>query len=146
MYILVLFQGLLTHMFRELLSYCVTSIESSGSYSLRLSVLPDETRLFVNFWAGNSLHSMCLAVFPGRVFSPSVLIPPLGSFFSLVEQDVHLLFMKGFSQRLGWAISRVLPQHKKIFSTPKFDPDDLERVLLVPLQYICRKSGVYHQV
>ena len=132
MYNLVLFQGLLTHMFRELLSYCITSIESSGSYSLCLSVLPDETRLFVNFCAGNSLHSMCLAVFPGCVFSPSALIPHLGSLFPLVEQDVHLLFLSGFSHLLGWAISRVLPQHKKICSTPKFDPDDLERVLLIP--------------
>ena len=108
-----LFQALLTHMFRELLSYCVTSIEASGSYSLRLSVLPFETRLFITFWAGNSLHSMCLAVFPGQVFSPAVLISPLSSLFSLINNDVHLLFLGGFTQHLAWTISRVLPQLKK---------------------------------
>ena len=126
-------------MFRELLSYCVTSIEASGSYSLRLSVLPFETRLFINFWAGNSLHSICLAVFPGQVFSPAILIPPLSSLFSLINNDVHLLFLSGFTQPLAWTISRVLPQRKRICLTPKFDPEDLEQILLIPsVQFLDR--------
>ena len=119
-------------MFRELLSYCINSIESSGSYSLRLAFTAQETRLFVNFWSGNSLHSMCLAVLPGRLTNQSALIPIISSFFALLDKEVHLLFLSGFSRRLAWTISRVLPQHKRICSTPKFSPEDLEDLLLVP--------------
>ena len=119
-------------MFRELLSYCITSIEASSSYSLRLASLPTETRLFVNFWAGNSLHSMCLAVLPGRMCSPLELIPPINSFLALLDKSTELFFVSGFTQRFIWTVARVLPQHKKICQMPKFDEDDLERVLVVP--------------
>ena len=130
--IILLLQGLLTHMFRELLSYCITSIEASSSYSLRLSSLPTEVRLFVNFWSGNSLHSMCLAVFPGRMCTPSDLIPPISSLLALLDKDVQLLFVSGFTKRFIWTVSRVLPQHKRICQIPKFDEEDLEQTLLVP--------------
>ena len=82
-----------------------------------------------NFLAGNSLHSVCLAVFPGRVFSPAALISPLSSLFSLINlinKDVHLLHLSGFTQRFAWNISRVLPQHKKVCLTTKLDPEALE--------------------
>ena len=119
-------------MFRELLSHCITSIVSWGSYSLRLAFTAQETRLFVSLWSGNSLHSMCLAVLPGRLTNQSALIPIISSFFALLDKEVHLLFLIGFSRRLAWTISRVLPQHKRICSTPKFGPEDLEDLLLVP--------------
>ena len=119
-------------MFRELLSYCVTSIEVSGCYSLRLVTLPTETRLFVNFWAGNSLHSMCLATFPGRQCTPSELIPPISSFLALLDRDTQLLFASGFTQWFVWAVSRVIPQHKRVCHVLKFDEEDLEQMLLVP--------------
>ena len=119
-------------MFRELLSYSITSIESSGSYSLRLAFSAQETRLFVNFWSGNSLHSICLAVLPGRLTNQSALLTIIRSFFALLDKEVHLLFFSGFSRRLAWTISRVLPQHKRICSTPKFGPEVLEQLLVVP--------------
>ena len=119
-------------MFRELLSYSVNSIESSGSCFLRLAFTAQETRLFVNFLSGNSLHSKCLAVLPGRLTNQSDLIPILGSFFALLDKEVHLLFLSGFSRCFAWTISRVLPQHKRICTTPKFGPEDLEELLLVP--------------
>ena len=132
-------------MFRELLSYSVTSIESSGSYSLRLAFTAQETRLFVNFWSGNSLHSMCSAVLPGRLTNQSALIPIISSFFALLDKEVHLPFLAGFSRRLAWTISRVLPQPKRICSTPKFGPEDLEDLLLVPTVQILTgsTSGVF---
>ena len=130
-------------MFRELLSYCITTIESSGSYSLRLAFTAQETRLFVNFWSGNSLHSMCLAVLPGRLTNQSALIPIISSFVALLDKEVHLLFLSGFSRRLAWTISRVLPQHKTICSTPKFGPEDFRSVLdflLLRLRSACGSS------
>ena len=119
-------------MFRELLSYCVTSIEASGSFSLRLAVLSNETILFINFWAGNSLHSLCFAVFPGRMTNSTALINPVSSLLALLDKDVQILFMSGFTRRFVWSISRVLPQRRRILATPRFDADDLESVLLVP--------------
>ena len=119
-------------MFRELLSYCVTSIEASGSFSLRLAVLSNETRLFINFWAGNSLHSLCIAVFPGRMTNSTALINPVSSLLALLDKDVQILFMSGFTRRFVWATSLVLPQRRRICATPRFDADDLESVLLVP--------------
>ena len=119
-------------MFRELLSYSITSIESSGSYSLRLAFSEQETRLSVNFWSGNSLHSLCLTVLPGRLTNQSALIPIISSFCALLDKEVHLLFLSGFSRRLAWTISRVLPQHKRICSTLKFGPEDIEELLFVP--------------
>ena len=119
-------------MFREVLSYSITSIESTGSYSLRLAFTAQETRLFVNFWSGNSLHSMCLAVLPGQLLNQSDLIPIISNFFALLDKEAHLLFLSGSSRRLAWTISRVLPQEKRICSTPKFGPEDLEELLLVP--------------
>ena len=119
-------------MFRELLSFYLTSVEASGSFSLRLAVLSNETRLFINFWAGNSLHSLCIAVFPGRMTNSTALINPVRSFLALLDRDVQILFMSGFTRRFVWAISRVLPQRRRICATPRFDADDLESALLVP--------------
>ena len=119
-------------MFRELLSYCVTSVEASGSFSLCLAVLSNETRLFINFSAGNSLHSLCIAVFPGRMTNSIALINPVSSLLALLDKDVQILFMSGFTRRFVWAISRVLPQRRRICAAPRFDVDDLESALLVP--------------
>ena len=119
-------------MFCELLSFCITSIEKSGSYSLRLTECSGVTRLFVHFWADNSLYGLCIGVFPGRVCSPSSLLSLLSGFFALVEKDAHLLFLTGFERRITWTVSRELPQQKKVCSIPKFDAEDLERTMIVP--------------
>ena len=123
---------MLTHMFRELLSYCVNSIETSKSYSLRITPCSTETKLYVNFWAGNSLHSMCIAVYPTRTNSPAVFIPPISGFLALLDKDVQLQFVTGFTRRFTCSLSRILPQHQRICSVPKFDAEDLESALLVP--------------
>ena len=123
---------MLTHMFRELLSYCVNSIETSKSYSLRITSCSNETKLSVNFWVGNSLHSMCIAVYPSRTNSPAVFIPPISGFLALLHEDVQLQFVTGFTQRFTCSLSRILPQHQRICSVPKFDAEDLESALLVP--------------
>ena len=125
-------RALLTHMFRELLSYSITFIESSGSNSLRLAFTVQETRFFVNFWSGNSLHSVSLAVLPGSFTNQSDLIPIISNFFALLEKEVHLLFLSGFSRRLAWTISRDLLKQKRTCSTPKFDPEDIDELLFVP--------------
>ena len=115
-----------------MLSYCTTSVEASGSYFLRLASLPTGTRLFIIFWDGNSLHSMCLATFPGHMCIPSELIPTISSFGALLEKDAQLLFVSGFTQRFMWTVSRVLPQHKSVCQVTNFDEDDLEQTFLVP--------------
>ena len=119
-------------MFRELLSFCITSIERSGSYSLRVTECGGVTRLFGHFWADNSLYGLCIGVFPGRLCPPGSLLSLLSGFFALVEKDVHLLFLTGFDPRITWTVSRVLPQRRRICSIPKFDAEDLERTMLVP--------------
>ena len=101
----LVFKGLVTYMFRELLSFCVDSIEASGSYSLRLTQYANETRLFVHFWARNSLYGLCIGVFPGRVFTPGTLLLLLSNFFALIGKDAHLLFMAGFAPRIIWTVS-----------------------------------------
>ena len=119
-------------MFRALLSYCVNSIETSKSYSLRIATCSNETKLFVNFWAGNSLHSMCIAVYPSRTNSPAVFIPPISGFLALLDKGVQLQFVTGFTRRFTCSLSRILPQHQRICSVPKFDAEDLKRAILVP--------------
>ena len=119
-------------MFRELLSHYITSVEASNSNSLRFTSLPTETTLIINFWSVNSLHSMCLAVFPGRMCTPSDLFPPISNLLALLDKDAQLLFVSGFTQRFIWVVSRVLPQHKRVCQVHKFDEEDLEQVLLMP--------------
>ena len=123
---------MVTPMFRELPSKCVSSIEESGSFSLRLAVLATETGLFVNFWLVTSLPSLCIAVIAGRVCNPTTLNNPTSSFVALLDRSVHLMFVSGFAQRFVWTISRVLPQHKTICVVPKHDADDIQRALILP--------------
>ena len=82
---------------------------------------------------------MCLAVFPGRMCTPSDLIPPISSLLALLDKDAQLLFVSGFTKRFIWAISRVLPQHKRVCQAPKFDEEDLEQFLLVPTVQILNR-------
>ena len=123
---------MLTHMFRELLFYCVNSIETSKSYSLRIASCSSETKFFVNFWAGNSLHSMCIAVYPSQTNSPAVFIPLISGFLALLDKDVQLQFVTGFTRRFTFSLSRILLQHQRICSVPEFDAEDLKSALLVP--------------
>ena len=123
-------------MFRELLSFCVDSIEANGSYSLRLTQYANETRLFVHFTARNCLYGLCIGVFPGRVYTPGTLLLLLSNFFALIGKDAHLLFMDGFAPRIVWTVSRVLTQHRKICRIPSFDAEDLEQTMLVPFVQI----------
>ena len=119
-------------MLRDMLSFCINSIQASGSYSLRHTQYANETRLFVHFWAGNSLYSLCIGLFPGRLSSPASLLLWLSSFFALFRKEAHLLFLTGFAPRFLWTVSRVLPQQRSVCSFPKFDGEDLERTMLVP--------------
>ena len=128
----LIFEGLVTYMFRELLSFCVDSIEANGSYSLlMLTQYANETRLFVHFWARNSLYGLCIGVFPG-VYTPGTLLLLLSKFFALIVEYAHLLFMAGFAPRIVWTVSRVLSQHRIICRIPSFDAEDLEQTMLVP--------------
>ena len=104
---------MLTHMFHELPSYCVMSIEAPGRF-LRLAVLPTETRLLVIFWADHSIHSISIAAFPGRVCNSTTLISPIHSFLALLDKRVQLLFVSEFAPRFVWSVSRVLPATQKV--------------------------------
>ena len=75
---------------------------------------------------------MCIAVYPSRAKSPAVFIPPISGFLALLDKDVQLSFVTGFTRCFTCSFSRILPQHERICLVPNIDVEDLESALLVP--------------
>ena len=110
--------------------------KTCGSYFLRLSVLPYEAPLICQTLAGISLQNLSRCISRTGFFT-SILISPLCSFLSLIEQDVHLCF--------AGAISCVLPQRVNFTYSfcqilHRFDFSSVLDFLFMHLQSACGSS------
>ena len=96
-------------MFRELISYCVTAIASSGFYSLALQQTPTASFLILSFWSGNVFHRVCLGCAPRGMLLPRKILSFMSSFLSLFETESTCLSLVDLGDKLGDCLSTCLP-------------------------------------
>ena len=98
----------------------------------RLAFFTHETLMFVTFWSDNCPHSMCNAVLLGRPTKQAPMIPVISIFFALLDKKNTFDIPVHIQSASRLVDLHVLSQHKRICSNSKFDPEDLEQLLLVP--------------
>ena len=96
-----MFQGMLVYMFRELISYCITHITSSGNYSLVLQRSPTHSFLFLSFWSGNIFQQVCIGTGPRGVLVPKKILILISSLLSLFESPPNCISLVDMEEKLS---------------------------------------------
>ena len=122
-------QAILVYMFRELISYCVTAIASSGFYSLALQQTPTASFLILSFWSGNVFHRVCLGCAPRGMLLPRKILSLMSSFLSLFETEPTCLSLVNFGDKLGDCLSTCLPGKQPPTVVKTYGPDEFEKSL-----------------
>ena len=126
-------------MYRELLSYGVTSITTSGSYSLSFQSNQFTTHVFVNFWPGNVFYQICFGTGPRGTFIPKRIINFIASFLSLFESSISCVSLVNCPDRLNSSLKTSLPGKYRVTSVNGFGQNELERCLALPTSRILER-------
>ena len=126
-------------MFRELLSFCVTSSASSGAYSLALQHLPTQSIVVLSFWSGSVYHRVCIGSSPRGMLLPRKVLNLLASFLSLYEVPPSCVALIGAGAKLDDCLTSTLPGEKRPCTVNTFGPTDLEASLALPTAQIIER-------
>ena len=132
-------QGILVHMFRELIGYCTTAITSSGYYSL--AVQHSTTMSYVNivFWSGNVLHHVCLGSAPRGMFLPRKILTLISSFISLFETPPTCVSLINFDEKMSHCLSNCLPGNHQPSIVQTYGPEEFEKSLGLPTAQVIER-------
>ena len=125
-------QGVLIHMFRELIDYCVTACASSGIYSLSLERTPTNDPVIFSFWSGNVPHRVCLCTGPRGLPIPKKVLGFVSSFITLFESPPNCVCLVGMGDKLNQCFTSALPGTKRPNLAHSFGPADFEKCLTAP--------------
>ena len=132
-------QAILVHMFRELISYCVTAIASSGFYSLALQQTPTASFLILSFSSGNVFHRVCLGCAPRGMLLPRKILSLMSSFLSLFETEPTCLSLVDLGDKFGDCLSTCLPGKQPPTVVKTYGPDEFEKSLSLPTSQIIER-------
>ena len=124
-----MFQGMLVYMFRELISYCITHITSSGNYSLVLQRSPTHSFLFLSFWSGNIFQQVCIGTGPRGVLVPKKILILISSLLSLFESPPNCISLVDMEEKLSSCLTSVLNCDPKPSIVNSFSPAEFEKCL-----------------
>ena len=124
------------HLFRELMGYCVTMINSSGYYSLALQHTPSTSYIILNFWSVNLFDRVCLGSKPRGMFLLHTLLNFISSFVSLFDTYPKCVAISNVGKKLGDCLSSCLPGKQQPANVRTFSPDELEQCTSIPTAQI----------
>ena len=130
---------MITHMFRELLNYCVTNITSNGTYSLSLTHLTTESNLYLGFWSGNVFHQVCVGTGPRGFLIPRRVLTLVSSLISLFETPPPCACLVGMGERLNSCLVSALPGQQRPNLLNNFGVEEFERCLALPTAKIIER-------
>ena len=134
-----MFQGKLVYMFRELISYCITHITSSGNYSLVLQRSPTHSFLFLSFWSGNIFQQVCIGTGPRGVLVPKKILILISSLLSLFESPPNCISLVDMEEKLSSCLISVLNCDPKPSIVNSFSPAEFEKCLATPTAKIIER-------
>ena len=134
-----MFQGMLVYMFRELISYCITHITSSGHYSLVLQRSPTHSFLFLSFWSGNIFQQVCIGTGPRGVLVPKKILILISSLLSLFESPPICISLVDMEEKLSSCLTSVLNCDPKPSIVNSFGPAEFEKCLATPTAKIIER-------
>ena len=129
----------MVHLFRELMAYCVTMVNSSGFYSLALQHTPTASFIILNFWSGNVFHRVCLGSTPRGMLLPHRILNFISSFLCLFETFPTCVAVINVGDKLGDCLSTCLPGKQQPANIRTFNPEEFERSLSVPTAQIIER-------
>ena len=127
-----MFQGMLVYMFRELISYCITHITSSGSYSLVLQHTPTQSFLFISFWSGNIFQQVCVGTGPRGILIHKKILALISSLLCLFETQPNCISLIDMGENLSNCLASVLNCNPKTSIVNSFSPAEFEKCLAIP--------------
>ena len=132
-------QGILVYMFRELVSYCVSMVTSSGYYSLAIQHTSTVSFVMLRFWAGNVYHRVCLGGAPRGLLLPRKVIALVSSFLSLFETYPTCVALIDFEGKLSECLIASLPGSHCPTIVHTIGPKEFERSLATPTVQIIER-------
>ena len=133
------FQGIVVHLFRELLAYCATMINDSGYYSLALQHTPTTSFIFLNFWSGNMFHRVCLGSTPRRMLLPHKIMNFISSFLCLFETFPPSVAVINVGDNLGDCLSTCVPGKQLPTNIRVFNHEEFEQCLSLPTSQVIER-------
>ena len=127
------------HLFRELMAYCVTMINSSGFYTIALQHTPTVSFRILNFWSCNVFHRVCLGSTLRGMLLPHKILNFISPFLCLFETFLTCVAMIKVGDKLGDCLSTCLPGEQQPANIRTSNPEDFERCLSVPTAQIIER-------
>ena len=128
----MLLQGILTYMFRELVSYSISSADMSGHCSLQLQVSNHHTIVVVTFWTGNVFNRLPLCKYPTSLLTARKTLEIVSSFLATSSKNPRIYSLLGFDARSSKAMVTELQQSPEICIVPNFSYEELYKTLAGP--------------
>ena len=121
------------------MGYCVTTISSSGFYSLSSRHTATATFIILSFWSGNVLHNVCLGSAPRGMLLPRKNLILLSTFLSFFEEVPTCVSVIDFEEKLGSCLSSCLPGKLRPTVIRTFDSSEFEKCLSQPTTQIMER-------
>ena len=135
----LVFQGIITHMFRELVNYCVTNVTANGTYSLSMVHLATESSLYLGFWSGNVFHQVCIGTGLRGFLIPRKVLTLIASLISLFDTPPPRACLVGLGERLNFCLMSALPGQQRPNTLNNFGLEEFERSLALPTAKIIER-------
>ena len=119
-------------MFRELVSYAITSINLSGHCSLQLHTTDRHTSVIVTFCTGNLLNRLTLCSYPSNLLIAKKALEVVSSFLAVSSTVPKIYSLLGFEARVSKALFAELHQAPEICIVPVFSHEELYKTLAGP--------------
>ena len=123
---------MLVYMFRELISYGITHITSSGNYSLVLQHTPIQSFRFLSFWSGNIFQQVCVGTGPRGVLIPKKSLALMSSLLCLFESPPNCISQVDMREKRSSCLVSVLNCNPKPSIVSSFSPAEFEKCLVTP--------------
>ena len=126
-------------MFRELISYCITHITSSGHYSLVLQHTPIQSFLFLSVWSWKIFQQVCVGTGPRGVLIPKKILALISSLLCLFESPPNCISLFDIGEKLSSCLVSVLNCNLKPSIVSSFSPAEFEKCLATPTAKIIER-------
>ena len=124
-------QRTIVYMFRELINYCITNADSSGTYSLSMLHSDPVTYLFISFWSGN-VHQMCVGNGPRGLSKTRKTLTFSGCVSGQFIRNPSAMNQSEWDRGLSACMMSTLPGECLPGSVSDFDPNEFERCSSLP--------------
>ena len=123
-------------MYRELLSYCASSITVSETDSLSFQCSQFKTHIFLNFWSGNVFYQICLGAGPRGTLIPKRMMGTIAAFLGLFDSPPSCVCLVDCPEKLCTCLKTSLPGKLNSASVNVFNQAELARCLSFPTSRI----------